>query len=70
MKLPVYHACDTTRKLQNRERMNLVCNNVVCGSSRTAPCSHPGVGKAPFKSKPMRSSSHIGIEIAYYDIII
>ena len=30
----------------------------------------PGVGKAPFKSKPMRSSSHIGIEIAYYDIII
>ena len=72
MKLPVhvYHACDTTRELQNRERMNLVCNNVICGLSRTAPCYHPGVAEAPFKSKRMLSSSHLGIEVAYYDIIV
>ena len=59
-----------TRKLQHRERMSLVCNNVAHGSSRSAPCYHPGVGEAPFKSKRMLSSFHIGIEIAYYDIII
>ena len=50
--------------------MNLVYNNVVCGSSRTVPCYHPGVAKAPFKSKQMLSSSHLGIEIAYYVIIV
>ena len=51
-------------------RKNLVCNNVVCGSSRTAPIYYPGVAEAPFKSKRMLSSSHLGIEIAYYDIIV